>query len=82
MRKRLPKHPRATPTQAADVESTPDAPFAEGAHDELGADLRHRLISDAAYALYSSRGFADGYDLDDWLEAEAAIDHTLLKSAA
>ena len=41
-------------------------PFEEGAHDALDPDLRHRLISEAAYYLYVERGYADGYDLDDW----------------
>ena len=62
-------------------EPYPDMPFAEGNCDELGADLRHRLISDAAYTRYCERGYADGYDLDDWLEAEAAVDHMLLNRA-
>jgi hypothetical protein len=56
----------------------PDTPFQEGAHDALTADMRHRLISEAAYRLYSERGYADGYDLDDWLQAEAQVDHIIL----
>lgn len=73
-------HPRAVPVPAAerDVPQAPEMPFAQGAGDELDASLRHRLISDAAYALYCKRGYVDGYDLEDWLEAEAQVDHTLL----
>jgi hypothetical protein len=56
----------------------PDMPFEEGVHDELDPDLRHRLISEAAYHLYAERGFGDGYDMDDWLQAEAQVDHTIL----
>ena len=52
-----------------------ETPFEEGAHDTLDADLRHRMISEAAYHLYAQRGYADGYDLDDWLQAETQIDH-------
>ena len=55
-----------------------DQPFAEGAHDEIDPDLRQRMISEAAYHLYEARGYTDGYDLDDWLQAEAAVDHLLL----
>jgi hypothetical protein len=55
-----------------------ETPFAEGKDDALDADLRHRLISERAYARYCERGYADGYDLDDWLEAEAEVDHTAL----
>jgi len=59
-------------------EGVPEMPFEEGAHDALDPDLRHRMISEAAYHLYAQRGYADGYDLDDWLQAEAEVDHTTL----
>lgn len=76
-------HPHSVPTQKAvdEIERSPDMPFAEGAHDELDPDLRHRLISGAAYTLYCRRGYVDGYDLDDWLQAEAQVDHVLLNPA-
>ena len=67
----------AKPFSGSD-EPFPETPFAEGNGAELGADLRHRLISEAAYARYCARGYANGYDVDDWLEAEAEIDHLLL----
>jgi hypothetical protein len=41
--------------------------------------MRHRMISEAAYALYTQRGYADGFDVDDWLTAEAQVDHILLE---
>ena len=56
----------------------PDQPFEEGAHDSLDPDLRHRLISEAAFELYTQRGFVDGFDVEDWLSAEAQVDHLLL----
>jgi Protein of unknown function (DUF2934) len=59
-------------------EDVSETPFEEGAHDTLDADLRHRMISEAAYHLYAQRGYADGYDLDDWLQAETQIDHISL----
>lgn len=76
-------HPRSVPT----IETAPEdvrgseQPFIEGAHDALDPDLRHRLVSEAAYALYVARGYADGYDVDDWLAAEAEVDHLLLGRA-
>lgn len=75
-----PAHPRSVPIEVPELESgsEPDTPFAEGVHDGIDADLRHRLVSEAAYNLYQERGFTDGYDLDDWLQAEAAVDHLLL----
>lgn len=72
-RRRMPKVFKSQPEDPSS-----DTPFAEGNQDEIGAQLRHRLISEAAYARYCARGYADGYDLDDWLEAEAAVDHLRL----
>ena len=72
-------HPHSVPIIAVEeADATPDQPFAEGAQDAIDADLRHRMISEAAYRRYVQRGYADGYDLDDWLQAEAEIDHLLL----
>ena len=72
-------YPRAVAVEALDGE-TRDTPFAEGKNDGLDVDLRHRLISERAYARYCERGYADGYDVDDWLEAEAEVDHTVLRT--
>lgn len=73
-------HPRSVPIVAAEAENgrAPDRPFEEGAHDELDPDLRHRMISEAAYALYVRRGYVEGFDVEDWLTAEAEVDHLLL----
>jgi hypothetical protein len=72
-------HPRAVPVSAVpQMAAEAETPFAEGSRDELDPDLRHRLISERAYSRYCERGYADGYDLDDWLEAEAEIDHLTL----
>ena len=76
-----PPHPRSIPNLEPESEITqePEQPFGEGARDEIDSDLRHRMISEAAYHLYAERGYADGYDADDWQQAEAAVDHLLLK---
>jgi hypothetical protein len=72
-------HPHSVPVLAEEEsESMPDQPFAEGAQDSVDPDLRHRMISEAAYRRYTERGYADGYDLDDWLQAEADVDHLLV----
>jgi hypothetical protein len=72
--------PRSLPVDPPEFEDEgePDQPFAEGALDGIDPDLRHRMISEAAYRYYCERGYTDGYDMDDWLQAEAAIDHLLL----
>jgi len=35
---------------------------------------RQQEIAMRAYALYAAHGYRQGHDLDDWLEAERAID--------
>jgi hypothetical protein len=72
--------PRVSPTIVPEPEAErgPDLPFEEGAHDAIDSDLRHRLISAAAFRRYVERGCADGYDVEDWLQAEAEIDHELI----
>ncbi|MGE5170180.1 MAG: DUF2934 domain-containing protein [Rudaea sp.] len=60
----------------------PDQPFVEGAYDVVDPDLRHRMISETAYQRYVERGYADGYDLDDWLAAETEVEHVLVNRGA
>jgi len=71
-------HPHSVPILEEGPGTVPDQPFAEGAQDAIDADLRHRMISEAAYHRYAERGYSDGYDVDDWLQAEAEVDHLLL----
>lgn len=75
--------PRSVPIVAMEPDELvlPDQPFEEGAQDAINPELRHRMISEAAYALYAARGYADGYDIEDWLVAEAEVDHVLLSRA-
>ena len=40
---------------------------------------RRRWIATAAYLRAEKRGFAPGYELQDWLEAEAEIEHLIGK---
>jgi hypothetical protein len=39
------------------------------------AERRHAAIALAAYHLSERRGFEPGYEEQDWLEAEVAVDH-------
>ena len=75
-----PNHPHSIPILAAEDEGeqAPDQLFAEGAQDTVDLDLRYRMISEAAYHRYVERGYADGYDLDDWLQAESDVNNLLL----
>jgi hypothetical protein len=36
-------------------------------------EQRHRMIEEAAYFIAEHRGFRQGFQLDDWLAAEAEI---------
>jgi hypothetical protein len=49
---------------------------------EVTLEERHHLISKAAYYHAESRSFVPGYELDDWLNAEAEVEMMLSKSSA
>ena len=53
-------------------------PLEGGLQALFDPDLRHRMISESAYYLYTQRGDAHGCDLDDWLQAEAQIDDLIM----
>ena len=72
-----PKHPHTVSILETQDEAL-DQPFVEGAQDAVDPDLRHRMISEAAYHRHVERGYSDGYELDDWLQAETDVDHVLL----
>ena len=38
---------------------------------------QHSLIAEAAYYRALERGFTPGCEMDDWLQAEAALNHSL-----
>ena len=85
----------ATPAAAAD--ETPWAPShaplpteaelrtADLASEGPGADeiqaRRQARIREAAYAAYQRRGGQAGHDVEDWLEAERAVDDELGRPA-
>ena len=46
---------------------------------EVTPEERHHLISEAAYYHAERRSFIPGYELDDWLNAEAEIERMLAK---
>jgi hypothetical protein len=60
-----------------DTMEDPAGSLEEDTKGEIGAELRHRMISEAAYQLYAERGYVDGLELDDWLQAEAEVDRRL-----
>lgn len=50
-------------------------------HGRVTARLRQRYIQEAAYYLAEKRGFATGYDREDWFEAVRQVDEMLKRSA-
>jgi len=50
------------------------ARYSRMAQAMLERDVRHQMISDAAYFRAQRRGFEPGHELEDWLAAEAEID--------
>lgn len=53
---------------------------ADGQSGETPAELRHEMISTAAYFRAEQRGFCGGDSLDDWLAAEAEVDGRLRRA--
>jgi Protein of unknown function (DUF2934) len=44
---------------------------------EISEDARRGMIAEAAYLRAERRGFAPGYEAEDWLSAEAEVDALL-----
>ncbi|KQW37650.1 DUF2934 domain-containing protein [Rhizobacter sp. Root404] len=63
-----PKHATKRRAAPSRIHAAPD-PLPE---DE--AVTRDRVIRETAYGFYEARGRVDGHALDDWFEAEAAVD--------
>jgi hypothetical protein len=40
-------------------------------------EAKRRLIADIAYLSAERRGFAPGYELDDWLQAEQEVEASM-----
>ncbi len=43
----------------------------------VSPDVRRNMIAETAYYRAKQRGFAPGYELDDWLAAESEVDTAL-----
>ena len=56
-----PSHKFEAPESVPVIETAeePDRPLQDGAGDALDPNLRHRMISEAAYYLYQQRGYVD-----------------------
>ena len=43
-------------------------------------NVRHAMITEAAYFRAQRRGFAPGHEIDDWLAAEIEVDTALMNT--
>ena len=66
-----------TPIPDSEAEQAPEPAPSILVQGEANRDLRHRMIREAAYHLYAQRGYVDGFELADWLQAEAEVDRLL-----
>lgn len=62
---------------AASAASAPDDRPQDPSASACTGESRHALIAVEAHRLAEARGFVPGYELDDWLAAEAMIDAKL-----
>jgi len=69
-----PKRPHVVATLA------PELVDAEVTAPVLEPEVRYRMVSEAAYHRYLDRGCEDGFDVDDWLVAEAEVDRQLSRA--
>ena len=70
------RNPQPDPAAAGDVsaEGAPDAHAIEAPAWQEDPATREALVRLAAYSFYERRGFIDGHELEDWLQAEMEID--------
>ena len=61
--------------QSRPADSQPEAPNITW-HGYHTLEERETMIREAAYYRYLEHGCGDGHDLDDWLEAEAELEHS------
>lgn len=73
----LPPGLRGALTSAPQTETPEQSESPAASQGRIDAETRHRMISEAAYRLYAQRGYVEGFELEDWLQAEAEVDRQL-----
>ena len=61
------------------VQPNPTAAVASPSPTRMDDMPREQMIAEAAYYIAQKRGFAPGYELEDWLAAEAEIAGSTLR---
>ena len=74
-KKERPAPPRKTPGKAPAKPAKPAAAagFGTQARADLSPEGLRKLIAEAAYYRAKQRGFAPGYEVEDWVQAEAEV---------
>jgi hypothetical protein len=74
-KKERPAPPKAAKSRPAAKPQTmkPQATFTGNAQAEVSQEELRKLISEAAYFRAKQRGFTPGYELEDWIQAEAEV---------
>ena len=70
-RRAAPRKPAAK--GAPDPKPTPASKVGVSARAQVSPDEIRRLIAEAAYFRAKERGFEPGYELEDWVQAEAEV---------
>jgi hypothetical protein len=72
-----PAEKAATRKRASKPAAPPKAAAPALTEVEISPDARRGMIAEAAYLRAEGRGFAPGYELEDWIAAENEVDSLL-----
>jgi hypothetical protein len=72
-----PAQTQSQPRKRAPKSAAPPPVAAQPPTLEVSADARRGMIAEAAYLRAERRGFAPGYELEDWIAAENEVDSLL-----
>ena len=77
------RSPQSAPSGATDATAAGalDVQATEARSWQDDPETREALIRLAAYSFYERRGFIDGHELEDWLQAEMEIDRRAAAAA-
>jgi len=69
--------PAKTPVKTPAKTTAKPQSFSGNARADVSPDELRKLISEAAYYRAKQRGFAPGYELEDWVQAESEVRNRL-----
>ncbi|HVJ13377.1 MAG TPA: DUF2934 domain-containing protein [Burkholderiales bacterium] len=72
---------RKTPAAAARPAAKPASSQPFEARADISPEELRKLIAEAAYYRAKKRGFAPGYEIDDWVQAEAEVKRLIGRTA-